>query len=324
MKNRFRRLAVALLCLFAIVAVSCGDDDTESSRGTDGTRSIRALHSRNAEQLPIFVAQDAGLFANHGLDVTLEEAAGAGQITPAIAGGTGDLGLSTATDLLFAVEEDLDLVFAAGTSVNTPENPRLWLYGAQGAGIVDREDLAGKRVAVPSRGSFAEIGPTILLSRADVDIDSISWVEMPFQEMNEALNQGVVDAAVAVPPFANLMERTGHAQVLDMSELGNSVIIAVLSARRDWAEDNADAVREFRVALEEAINLIETDPAMAKQVTAKYTGLPPAIVEQIPFGNYRAEVTVREVQLWIDLLEEAEALESDVDAKSLIVPAPAK
>jgi NitT/TauT family transport system substrate-binding protein len=320
--NNFNKFAGVLLCLLTVAGAACDDDDPTQANGGDESTSIRVLHSRNAEQLPIFVAQDAGLFTEHDLDVTLEEAAGAGQITPAIAGGTGDLGLSTATDILFAVDEGLDLVFAAGTSVNTPENPRLFLYGAQGANVVEPEDVAGKRVAVPSRGSFAEIGPSILLTRQDVDVDSISFVEMPFQQMNDALNEGVIDAAVAVPPFTALMEQTGHAEVLDMSDLGESVIIAVLSARRDWAEDNADAVREFRAALDEAIDLIETDPAMAREVTVKYTGLPAEIVEQIPFGNYRAEVTVEEVELWIDLLTEAGAIEDDMNAESLIVPSP--
>lgn len=320
----------ACLLVLALVTAACGDTGDDSSGGGGGSGGggdadpgvIRVLHSQNSEQLAIFVAQEAGLFEEHGLKVELEEAGGAGQITPAIAGGTGDMGLSTATDLLLAQQEGLDLVFAAGGSVNTPENPRLFLVAGADSGIVDASDMDGRRVAVPSRGSFAELGIGILLEEEGVDPDSIDWVEMPFPQMNDALDERVVDAAVAVVPFTDLMERGGHTKLVDASDLGDDVLIAVLSARRDWAEDHTDEIVEFRAALADAADLIAEDPDFAKKVEAQYTGLPPDVVKTIPFSTFQSKVSVESVELWIDILEQQDLIEPGTDAASLVVPPP--
>lgn len=325
-----RRL-LAVFVAFGILA-ACGAENAEpespdnpdgasdgSDSGEDEPTPVRVMHSRNSEQLAIFVAYEAGYFADEGLDVEMREAAGAAQIAPAIAGGSGDLGLATATDLLMAINEGLDLVVGTGTSVNTPDNPRLFLMAGQDSGITEPSDLAGARIAVPSRGSYAELGTAVLLSREGVDPDSVSWVEMPFQQMNDSLGAGRIDAAVAVVPFTGLMASEGHLQLIDHSDLGDSVIVALLSSRRDWAESNPDAIDSFKRALDRAAERIADDPEYAKEVEVKYTGLPPEVVAQIPFGNYRSEVSVDEIQLWVDILHDLELIDPNLQAGDVMV-----
>lgn len=314
---------VAALAVSAVLAACGGDGDgggnSADGGGGGGLKTVKVLHSKNSEQLAIFVAKEADLFAKHGLNVELQEAGGAGQITPAIAGGTGDLGLSTATELLSAVQEGVPIAFATGTSVNTPANPRLFMVAGKSSGVTSPAGLAGKRVAVPSRGSFAEVGAAILLERQGVNPDGISWVEMPFPQMTDSLNAGRIDAAVAVVPFVGQMEAQGHKKVLNFADLGERLIIVGLSARKDWAEKHKDELRAFKAALTEAAERIQNDRVFAKEVEAKYTGLPKEIVDRIPFGTYTAEVTAPEVQLWIDMLVQRKALRPGIKASDVIV-----
>lgn len=317
-----KHVAVALVA--ALFAAGCSESSSSDEGESDGPTEVQVLYGRNLEQLPIFVAEEAGLFEDYGLEVILAETGGASTITPAIAGGTGEMGLSTAPDFLLAVESGLEIVAATGTSVNTGENPRIFIMAGRDSGIREPADLADTRIGVAGRGTFAEFGPAIMLERAGVDTDGIEWVEMPPFEQPDALESGAIDAAVGVPPFVTQMERAGHTRLLDLSELAESLPVAFLSARRDWAEDNEEAIESFRAALEDAIELIEEDPEFAREVGAQYTLLPPDIVEQAGFATFEAELTPDELQLWIDLLEEGDFLDEGLDAADLIVPPPAE
>lgn len=298
-------------------AAATGDASATGAAATVGDDLIRVLYSPNSEQLAMFVADAEGMFADRGLNVELQEAT---QMEAALVGGSGELGLSTAPDILAATQEGLDLVFAAGQSVNTPANPRLFLMAGEASGITSVDDLEGRRIATISRGSFAELGTAILLEEKGVDVDSLSWIEMQFPAMNDALNEEVADAAVSVVPFTNFMEQSGHSPILDVSELADRVPIAVLAATREWASAHEAEIAAFREALDEAAAFIGTNADRAKEIEVQYTGLPPEIVEQIPFTTFSSTVSPDEVQLWIQILVDSGLLEPGLDAADMIVP----
>src|SRR5262249_51262978 len=101
-----------------------------------------------------------------------------------------------------------------------------------------------------------------------------------------------------------------------------SLPIAFLVAPRAWARSNRQAILLFRSALEQAIKRINTDPDYARQVEGKYTGLPADIVARTPFSTFRADMTVVELQTWIDILVQAGAIKPGLKAADLIIPSP--
>lgn len=325
-------VVVVATSLFALVA--CGSDsdsDDTSSDTTPGTATeatepadtgpteIKILYSRAAEQLSLWVAKDEGFFEDNGLDVTLEEATGASQIPVAISGGSAQMGYETGPDFLGAVDQGIDLTVVSGLSVDNVENPRVALIAGKDTGITDVAGIAGKRIAVPSLNTSSHLSTVYLLEKAGVDVDSISFVEVPFQQMADAINGGRVDAAVAVHPFIGLLKSQGHKPIIDQyADPKQSMLVVFLSSDRSWAEENPDVIDAVRASLEQANEFIAAKPDESRVIMQTYSGLPAEIIAKIPFPNLDTEVTPEQLGFFVDLMKDQGLLTGDIDAADLI------
>ena len=81
---------------------------------------------------------------------------------------------------------------------------------ARGA-IQDYADLAGRRIAVTGRGTFLHYVVTLALGRGGLAPTDAELVELSLPDMNLALAQGAVDAAVEAEPLATLAAERGIA-----------------------------------------------------------------------------------------------------------------
>lgn len=325
-----RWLAVASL---ALVAVACGDSDpgdeesasttedtgTETTAADTGPIPVTILYSRAAEQLSLWVAEDEGFFDDHGIDATLEEIAGASQVPVAISGGSAEMGFETAPDFLNAVDQGIELTVISGLSVDTADNARVALVAGKDSGITEPTDVEGKRIGVPSFNSSSDLSTIKILRDAGVDTDSINWVEVPFQQMADAINGGRVDAVVAVHPFIGLLKSQGHVPVIEQYATGDQEMLVVfLSADRAWADEHPDAVESIRAALDEAAQFVEAHPDGARAIMQKYSGLPADIIERIPFPNLTTAVAPDQLEFFIDVMADQGVLSGELDAKELV------
>lgn len=228
------------------------------------------------------------------------------------------MGLLTMPDLLFAAQGGLDVVIGSGLTTQSKPD-RAALVAGKDSGITKPSDLAGKRIALTTRGSFLEIGADELMKRAGVDYRTIKWVEMPFPQMTAALAARSIDAALLVPPFLAAAEAAGDRKILDLNDLGPNELQALLGTTRTWAEAHLDALKRFRQSLTEAVARIEADPAAAQAIEAKYTGIAPTIVKNIPFPVWDFSPTVAQVQFWIDTMRGLGELHKSLSARQFIV-----
>jgi NitT/TauT family transport system substrate-binding protein len=308
-----RSLVVSLAVL---LVVACGGSNV---RQTSNQRvSMTVLYTAATDPLPVWVAADDGIFAAHNLDVTLKAVQGAGDTPPALSSGSAQMGLLTMPDLLFAAQGGLDVVIGSGLTTQSKPD-RAALVAGKDSGITKPSDLAGKRIALTTRGSFLEIGADELMKRAGVDYRTIKWVEMPFPQMTAALAARSIDAALLVPPFLAAAEAAGNRKILDLNDLGPNELQALLGTTRTWAEAHRSALKRFRQSLTEAVTKIEADPAAAQAIESKYTGIAPAVVKNIPFPVWDFSPTVAQVQFWIDTMRGLGELHKNLSARQFIV-----
>lgn len=314
------RAAVAMLILVIASACGGGGGANASPSATESNEkvSITLLYTAATDPLPVWVAKDDGIFASHNLDVTLKQVQGAGDTPPALSSGTAQMGLLTTPDLLFAAQGGLDVVIAAGLTTQSKPD-RAALIAGKGSGITKPADVAGKRVALTTRGSFLEIGASELLKKQNVDWKTIKWVEMPFPQMTAALASKSIDAALLVPPFLAAAEAAGDPKILDLNDLGPNELQALLGTTRQWADANKSALRRFRQSLTEAVTKINADPAAAQAIESKYTGISSTIVKNIPFPVWNFAPTAAQVQFWIDTMKGLGELNKDLPGSQFIV-----
>jgi len=59
-----------------------------------------------------------------------------------------------------------------------------------------------------------------------------------------------------------------------------------------------------------------------RTILAKYSRLPEAVVQRVPFPTYRFTIKVQELAVWADVLTELGQLPTPVDKNKLVVSAP--
>ena len=281
--------------------------------------AVRAAYIPVVTWLPVWVAKEKGLFAKHGLDVTLSAAQNL-SLLPGTVGRQFEFAPSTATDLLKAVASGLDVVAVSGEVYETEDNASTHLMVAADSGIKSAKDLSGKLIATPTLGGVIHVATLYWLKKNGVDLATIRAVEVPFPNMADQLKAKRVDAAEAVEPFVGAMKAAGNvALTAPLLSAGKDVLFPFWISSGEWARANKGTVAAWKASLDEAMAFIKQNPDEARRILGQYTKLPEAIVKATPFPTYRTSITASDVEVWEKVLRDIGQLSAPVDAKKLVL-----
>ena len=274
------------------------------------------------EYLPAFIAADAGFFAAHRLDVTLQMLPNGGVIPPGLVSDSLQIGGITAPLLLQAAAGGLDLVVIAGGSVVRPENPNGSVVGRAGTTIRAPRDFIGKRVGVSAIGSFYHVLFRQWLADAGVDPARVVFVEVPFNQMGDLLHLGQVDAVTTTQPFIGRLTAAGIGQEIApfTAHFPAGLLSNLYVATRAWAGAHPAQIAGFRAALAEAVAYIPGHKQQAEAAEARHLKLTADQVTALPFSNYDATVTVAQINAWNRIARAQGLIDADVPAASVLWP----
>jgi NitT/TauT family transport system substrate-binding protein len=283
---------------------------------------VRAAYVPVATWLPAWVALDKGIFAKHGLDVTLTPIQNL-SLLPGTVGRQFEFAASTPTDLLKAVAAGLDVVASAGEAIEVKSNPTTHVIVRKDSGIKSIADLKGKAIAAPTVGAVIHVATLYWLKKNGVDPSSIRAVEVPFPNMGDQLKAGNVDAVEALEPFAGALMAAGNVALGDpLLSAGDEVLFPFWISDGAWARANRPVIKAWIDALTEAKGYMDANPADARAVLAKYSRLPPEVVAKVPLPTYRFTIKPEELGVWIDVLKDLGQLSVPIDKAKIVVTAP--
>lgn len=282
---------------------------------------VRAAYIPTIAWLPAFVAKEKGIFADLGLDVTMT----ATQNVSALPGTLGrqlDVAPSTPPDLIKSAASGLDVVAIAGQTHESSAKRNVELIVRADSGINAVEDLKGKVLAAPSLGAINHVSVLFWLKKSGMDPDAIRGVEVPFPNMADQLKAKRVDAVEAIQPFVGPMLAAGNVSIGDpILAVADPSLYTIWIASGAWAKANAPAVKAWSEGLRKGAAFIEANPREARVILGKYTNLPEAVVQNVPFPEYVMELKPEGLEVWIRTLRELDQLPRPVDAGSMIVKA---
>ena len=280
---------------------------------------IRAAYVPVATWLPLWVAKDKGVFERNGLDVSLTSFPILALLPPTV-GKQFDLAPTTAPDLLNAVASGLKLVAVAGGTVETSANQSYQVMVRPDSGIASPKDLNGKRIGTSAIASVMHVADLHWLKANGADPGSIVPVEVPFTSMMDQLKAGRVDAVEALQPFVGQMLAAGYKSLGDpLLAVGDPVLFPFWMAETGWANANRAVIKKWIASLEEALGMIKSDDAMAREVLAKYTNLPAAVVARIPYPAYQFSIKPEQLAVWKNVLVQQGKPVTAVDVNALVV-----
>jgi NitT/TauT family transport system substrate-binding protein len=330
MADFVRRQCVVAMALAAVapVAAGCGDE-TAGDRTVSGRTKLTVQLVPLYEVVPVHLGIKKGFFAEERLELEVRIAQGGAEAVPQVVGGDVQIGFSNTPSLFSAAGEGLpvEIVAPAGGSPRARAGKE---ETDQGAVMVKKTspirgygDLAGRTVAINTVGNVLDVTLNAALEKHGVDPDRVERLEVPFPEMLAALDAGRVDAVFVTPPFETIALSGDYRAVgFPFRDVRPDLVFASYFVSSEWAEENADVLERFLVALRRSMVYAAEHERETRKAITEFTELPDELAAEVPLGNRRPDCTELETSSEVlgGLMVEYGALERAPDLDELIRP----
>jgi NitT/TauT family transport system substrate-binding protein len=283
--------------------------------------TIRIANIPVTNYTPMIVARDKGWFAEEGLTVTWSPVNQGAVAIEAVFGGSAEIGGSSIFEPMVARGNGLDMVFAvAGTHTRKapPDNSAL-LVRADGE-IKTAKDLAGKKISAGLIHSVNYVHMQEWLHKHGVDPKTITFLEIPFPQMADALFQKRLDAVWNVEPFVTFMMKSGKAKLLAYPYIETipGMDITAYIAKESWLKANPDVARRFKRAIDRATDyLAKASKEERDGWVSKFSGMKPELVKEMTLPVFASEFNVPSLQQNLDMAVRYK-MSKPFDVKSMI------
>lgn len=304
----------AILLAAALTLSACGGDSSSSEAG-----AIRVAHNSNAGVLPVRVAAEQGYFGDAGLDVKFTKVENIGTLPPAL-GKSFDIVLTAPTSLIAAKAQGIDMVAAAGATVDVPENPTSGVVALKSSGIASFEDLKGKKVGVLTETGTLHTATLFALDKVGLTADDIEIVQVDGPAQADQLEAGRVDAVETLAPFrGELLAADDTVDIGDpYLEMAPEIGALMWGTSSDWANENPEDLKKFREAIAKAIEYIQSNEKESLAVLEDYTGLPKDVVDKAVLPNYVSDLRPQDLEVWLEAMKAVGGFKGQVNLDDLM------
>jgi NitT/TauT family transport system substrate-binding protein len=221
-------------------------------------------------KMPLPLAKEAGLFAKHGLDVTLVQTPGNAGVPKLVAGDI-DIFVGNGDPVVKAIIENGAKLALIGSMGEDSQNL------VARASIRTSEELKGKRIGVTQPGSSADRIARLTLSALKLDPDrDVEMVATGLTDSVSRLKQvvkGETDATIAATESVIALgeQRSQVSVVAVLEDLGIFISGSDISTTRRLIETRRPTVKRFLAALVEAIARAKADPDLSRRIYRDYS-----------------------------------------------------
>lgn len=250
-----RSLKIGLLLALALGLASLGLQGTEAEHIT-----LMLDWLPNPDHVPLYVAQEEGLFAEEGLEVELLVPGNPSDPAKLAAAGRIDLGITTGLNLIIARDQGLPLT-AIGALI---QHPLGGLLALKARGIGSLEDLRGRRIGYSLEPEEPVLWRAMLgcvgLVPQDYELINVGFSTVA------ALLSGAVEAIGAFRNYEKVLvelqgEETSFFPLEEYCIPDHYELVLVANERT--LREHSAALRGFIAALKGAIDLTLRDPNRA-------------------------------------------------------------
>jgi len=309
-----RKYMTAILFSISLAAISTPANAQQSLKLGIGVTS---------DFLAAYMALDQGLFEKRGLQVTPVSMAGSASSNQiaALVAGSFDVLAGGAPTLIQSVDVGLPLTAIANGSV-LPTFGNLGIVARTGSNIKTAKDLVGKKIAVAGLNNILHFAARNWLQENGVDYDKVQWMEVLSPQQMDLMKSGQFDAAVMTDPFYTnaVTQGAGYSAAKVYEKTPDGVSLGVYMATKTWADKHPKELETFRLALADGMKLAQDNKALAMEVLAKYTKLPPQALALVGMPNLATKMHTSNLDWWMGVLKKQDVLTGDIKTSDLIFP----
>jgi NitT/TauT family transport system substrate-binding protein len=252
--------------------------------------------------LPVFVAEQHGLFAKHGIDAEVRRYETAQPLADELGAGRIDAGGYVAFPILFGPGAPPPKVRVLTAVVEDRAHPLSYLLVKKGSGLRGVAALRGRRIGILPTAAYRRWLEAILVHDG-LRPEDVTIVPLAPPLEADALAGGGVDALFTGDPMATAALARGFAEpATDTPDvprvLGEPFLFGTFSVTDDFAQKHPDTARALAAALDEAIALIAADPAVGTAAMKPYVRENERpFVDRYPAARYLRSTEITAVQL---------------------------
>jgi NitT/TauT family transport system substrate-binding protein len=258
LKHTLKVLSAAAVAIVALGLAGCSASadpgESASSSGTDYV-PVQVGVGSDAAYAPFFIADQEGLFAKAGLDVTLTPFASGGDALTALGAGQIDLTMSSPATITSTIAN----------------NPKITAF-VQTVGL-GRYNKVVLRNGVDSAKDIKTFGYVAGLSQymaynylksQDIDPDTINWVPAGAADLPALLQRGDIDGFVLWQPWPTNVTTAGTGHVVALADdIPGVKLVNWLATTHDWIDANDSTAKALVKVLGDAMDIVKQDPDAA-------------------------------------------------------------
>jgi NitT/TauT family transport system substrate-binding protein len=279
------------------------------------TPAIRVGLLGIADNIPVLIAEKNGYFRDEGLSINVTVFPGGAAAQPALIAGKIDFLHTNTVSLFLARAQGYDLMLVSNNSVSQPKPPdAARLMVKPGSPIQSVKDLEGKKVAVNTLNNVVWLAVRALIEKKGGDPRKVTFQEVPFPQMIDALMNDRVDAISIIEPFSTIAEGVGYF----FTEVDPSLELAGMVALESWVKKNPVTTRKFVKAFGRGIEAMTRTRADVSKALVEYSKMDPALADRVIINQLTTRSNPRSLQVWEDLMLKNGLLKQRVDIPSIV------
>jgi NitT/TauT family transport system substrate-binding protein len=319
------RAAVALVAVTVATALAlpgCGGGDGGGAKpSTDKPTKVVVGVIPIADVAPINMGIEHGFFRREGLEVEAKPIQGGAAAVPGVVSNELQFAFGNSISLQQARERDIELRIVtegvqAGRSEKDSSNG---LMVAKDSDVRRPQDLAGKTIAVNTLNNLGDVTVKASLEGEGVDVSQLKFVEVPFPEMNAALERGSVDAAWHVEPFISQLEASGGRKLLDpFVAITPRLTPAQYFGSVEYLDKNPEVEKAFRRAMNRSLDYARAHEAEVRRAIPKYSEIPAAVAKRMPLPYWTSDLNEESIRKLSGLARKYGALKEEPDPDAIL------
>ena len=272
-------ITIALITL--IVVAGCSGCISQEDYKESEELTIKLGVMPDEATLPYYVAEEEGLFTNHGLNVVIVPFMSAMERDAALTAGEIDAGENDPVGALLLRNAGYDVKIVSLELQETADKMRFAIIASPQSNISSVEDLEGREIAISSNTIIEYITDALL---GDVQSKKIEVKKVPIRM--QMLLDNEIDAATLPEPLASYAVHKGANLVISDAMLNRSVSQTVIVFNGDFIEKHPESVNKFLDAYSEAVSRINANPEIYRTLLVEKTRIPEEIAADYKIATY--------------------------------------
>jgi NitT/TauT family transport system substrate-binding protein len=305
----------------AAVAVTALGLATPMVRGQTTTK-VRVSTIPIIDIAPLQVAVAKGYFAAEGIEIDTTPTQGGAAGIPALAAGQVQVVFSNVVSTIQAAKQGLGLQIIAPASTTGDAPPdQAALIAKKSASFKTGKDLEGKRIAVNTRNNIIWLYARAWVQATGGNPDAVTYLEVPFPQMVDAVRSDRVDAAFAVEPFvssavANDMQVVGY----PYTQVQKRLPAAQYVASRTYIQQNPQVIEGWVRAYHKGVDWVNQNLKSEEllSIISGYTRIPPPVIAKLPMAAFEKVVDPAALNPVVEQMRRNGLLEGAFDPGSIL------